>query len=351
MDSHSFSEPRLLEKSDPLTWQVEVLRRGQIVDILQVNATNFPPRFNKKKKVVWQLPVTEDQLPRFGEYEKERLWEMFKQQKKERRKKVKPPNSNNNFVDDTTESRGQSFRDDDVSDSNYNEGSSIHNEDDRDKPQQIDETPNMSQRHNGSLHPAPPPGFSLEDVSSPRKNSNKSDPVSSDSRGISMSSGDRNALTVQLDGPPAQVSLSSTSSTSTESPLQPCPRHSPNNHLDANFIAQVAKTFIQSLTTKEQIDQWLSIYLERAPSTLMVGQAQAVCSTSEERSQQWKALQQPFWECQGWTLQECGAGGGLLVLTGRTMQPTGTFYYNLTLILTPQYQIQNSILSFSLLLG
>lgn len=298
------------------------------MDILEVNAANFPPRFNKKKKVVWQLPVTEDHLPRFGEYEKERLWEMFKQQKKERRKKVKQPGSS---VDDVTDSN------------NHNENESIHNEN-KDRKQEGDETPNISQRNNGSLHPAPPPGFSVSDVSSPRN----SDPDPSDSHGIAKSI-DRNSPTVvKLDGTPTQISLSSTSSTSTESPMQPCPRHFPKDPPDANLGAHIAATFIHSLT-KGQIDQWLSVYSERAPSTLMVGQAQAVCSTSEERSQQWKALQQPFWECQGWTSQDCGALRTLLVLTGRTLQPTGTFCYNLTLILTPQYQIQNSILSLSLL--
>lgn len=343
MDSHSFSEPRLLEKSETLTWQVEVLRRGQVVDILQVNAANFPPRLNKKKKVVWQLPSTADQLPRFGEYEKERLWEMFKQQKKERRKKVKQPGSN---VDDTTESRSQSFRDEDVIESNDNENDAIQIQKesiDEKQEQKGEETPNFSQRNNGSLHPAPPPGFSISDVSLP-KNGNPAPSESLDRTKLidGISSADK------MEGAPAQRSLSSSSSSSTSSPLQPCPRHALKDTSDTTFASRIATIFIQSLT-KGQIEQWLFIYLERAPSTLMVGQAQAVCSTPEERWQQWTALQQPFWECQGWTMQNCGSLQTLLVLTGRTMQPTGTFYYNLSLILTPQYQIRNSILSFSLL--
>jgi hypothetical protein len=342
MDSHCFSIPRLLEESETLTWEVEVLRRGQVVDILQVNATNFPPRLNKKKKIVWQLPVTRNQLPRFGEYEKERLWEMFKQQKKERRKKVKQPDS---FVDNSGISDDRSLPDDDMTDSNHNYSESIQNLS-SDTKQEAEETPNISQRSSGSLHPAPPPGFSISEVSSPRN----SDSLPYDSHvNAKAIEHDSSSALLKPEQAPAQASLSSTSSTSSESPPQPNLHPFPTDSFNtANLSAHVATTYIQALT-KGHIDQWLAFYLERAPSTLMVGQANALCSSPEERSRQWKALQQPFWECQGWTSQDCGNFRTLLVLTGRTMQPTGTFYYNLTLMLTPQYQIQNSILSLSLL--
>jgi hypothetical protein len=343
MDSHCFSIPRLVEKSETLTWEVEVLRRGQVVDTLQVNATNFPPRLNKKKKIVWQLPMTGNQLPRFGEHEKERLWEMFKQQKKERRKKGKQHDES--ILDDLGVSRDQSLADDDMSDSNNNYSESLHSEN-RDTKQEAEETPNISQRSSGSLHPAPPPGFTVSEVSSPRN----SDSLPYDSHLIAKTL-ERDTPTAALkpERAPAQVSLSSTSSTSTESPPQPNLHSFPTDPINtANLSAHVATTFIQALT-KGQIDQWLAFYLERAPSTLMVGQAHALCSSPDERRQQWEALQQPFWECQGWTSQDCGNYQTLVVLTGRTMQPTGTFFYNLTLMLTPQYQIRNSILSLSLL--
>lgn len=289
---------------------------------------------------MWQLPLTADQLPRFGEYEKERLWELFKQQKKERRKKVKPGVKS----DGTTKSRNQSFQDDSGGEANYGENESyLHQELAGDESQIEEETPNISQRNSGSLHPAPPPGFSVSDVSSPRTSEKAASQLLEVSKSL-----DQMNFTEKMHGAPAPRSLSSTSSSSTESPPQQYPSHFPTDTSDASFAAHVATIFIQSLS-QGQIEKWLFLYVERASSTLMVGQAQAVCSTPDERRQQWTALQQPFWECQGWAMQSCGTSRSLLVLTGRTMQPTGTFYYNLTVILTPQYQIQNTILSFSLI--
>lgn len=357
MDSHTFSEPFLLENSDSvmLTWQVQVLRREQVVDVLHVNATNFPPRFNKKKKnkVVWQLPLTPDQLPRFGEKEKKRLWDMFKQNKKDRRKKVigEPVSSN---VDDTTGTRDQSLQDDSTCNDLYDyEEVTDSYENDKVVQKEKDENPpiSSSQRFNNtSLPPAPPPGFSVSDVSlSP----DSAIPITPDVR---LGSGQMHpiSLTDRIEGPIAFPTGPSPSSLFTvEPPLQSCPRHlskSPPDTTTTSLGAHIATMFIQAITKKVTLDQWLSIYLEQAPSTLMVGQAQAVCATRVERCQQWSALQQPFWECQGWTMQHCGPlRTMLLVVTGRTMQPTGTFCYNLTLMLTHQYQIQNSILSFSLL--
>ena len=87
-DRHTFSEPRPIAGLTLPSWDVDVFRDGvpEPILTLRVDETNLPPRRSKKKKIVWRLPETVDQSPRFGDYEKRRLLDIFKSLKKERRK-------------------------------------------------------------------------------------------------------------------------------------------------------------------------------------------------------------------------------------------------------------------------
>lgn len=87
-DRHTFSEPRPIAGLALPSWDVDVYRDGvpEPILTLRVDETLLPARKSKKKKVVWQLPETVDQVPRFGADEKRRLLDIFKSLKKERRK-------------------------------------------------------------------------------------------------------------------------------------------------------------------------------------------------------------------------------------------------------------------------
>lgn len=118
MESHCFSEAIPLDKSiantdlDTITaksaycaasesfapqllpsWTVQVIRiQGQVVvGTLTIDSHSLPPRMHprKPKKVLWQLPDSHDVVPRFGDHEKRRLWELYKALKKDKRQKLK----------------------------------------------------------------------------------------------------------------------------------------------------------------------------------------------------------------------------------------------------------------------
>lgn len=119
MESHSFSEAvpaaREAPKGDGAdgglpTWNVQVWRRGVGVGTLVINERTLPPR-KTRKGGCWKLPSSTDVIPRFGEHEKKRLWELYKKQKKERRRQ--PPK----------QSGGGSQKDDDNDDGHDNNNS------------------------------------------------------------------------------------------------------------------------------------------------------------------------------------------------------------------------------------
>ena len=86
-DRHYLSDPRPIKGLDLLTWDVDVMREGvdQPIMTLRLDSSNLPPR-TRKKKVVWQLPDSWDQVPKFGKEDKLRILELFKQHKKTTKK-------------------------------------------------------------------------------------------------------------------------------------------------------------------------------------------------------------------------------------------------------------------------
>lgn len=93
MESHYFTEPVPVDQKGKdaalPTWRVEVMRHSATdsVGTLLISNDNLPPR-RSKKKILWKLPDNTSTNPTFGEHEKKRLWELFKQQKKERKRQA-----------------------------------------------------------------------------------------------------------------------------------------------------------------------------------------------------------------------------------------------------------------------
>jgi len=86
-DRHYLSDPRPVKGLDRLTWDVDVMREGvdQPIMTVRLDSETLPPR-KRKKKIVWQLPDTWDQIPKFGKEDKLRILELFKQQKRSTKK-------------------------------------------------------------------------------------------------------------------------------------------------------------------------------------------------------------------------------------------------------------------------
>lgn len=111
-DRHDLSEPRPVKGLELPTWDVDVLREGVDTPILtvRVDAEVLPPR-RRKKKIVWKLPDSVDQVPKFGKEDKLRILEIFKQQKKNmkrEKRKSQPCNEQQPEPPDAQDGQSQS---------------------------------------------------------------------------------------------------------------------------------------------------------------------------------------------------------------------------------------------------
>ena len=86
-DRHFLSDPRPVPNLDLPSWEVDVYREGveQPILTLLVDAKSLPPR-KKKKKTLWKLPDSIETNPKFGEQDKRRILELFREKKKELKK-------------------------------------------------------------------------------------------------------------------------------------------------------------------------------------------------------------------------------------------------------------------------
>jgi hypothetical protein len=86
-DRHFLSDPRPVSNLDLPSWEVDVYREGvdQPIMTLLVDAKVLPPR-KKKKKTLWRLPDSIETNPKFGELDKRRILELFREKKKELKK-------------------------------------------------------------------------------------------------------------------------------------------------------------------------------------------------------------------------------------------------------------------------
>jgi hypothetical protein len=320
MDSHTFSEPRVVPEAPVQpTWLVDILRlnSGVVAGSLLINRQTFPPR-RRKSKVVWKLPDDSITVPRFGEHEKVRLWELFKEQKKQRRKYLKKePNK---------ESRAEAVEEEVPvnEDSGASSSSSLSSHGQQQQQRLV----------------APPPGFQSKQVV------------------LDETSSIQYAL--------KQEEPHSTTTLSVEPRYFIIPLKSPLEQPNSSAGAQVAAVFGQCMVSQNAL-AW-TCYHDPAScqSTLLVGQAVAGSHNQQERLSQWQSLCFPssWWICQGWTQQDVHSNSNsnsnnnngstnrlLVVLTGRTAQPTGHLHYSLSLVLQwheaadAGYHIVNDVLT------
>jgi len=159
----------------------------------------------------------------------------------------------------------------------------------------------------------------------------------------------------------------------------------------AALVALSFQRLISVVGAPDGVAEWLSYYSPNARSTLIMGTAQAVANTHDERRRQWQSLS-PLsaagttaaeaavpvgndsagkrWECSGWTAQAVVAESDtlsppdvLIVLAGRTLQQH-LLSFSLTLLLQCKrpaqvnggvhtsplsFQISNEILALALL--
>ena len=86
-DRHFLSDPRPVPGLELPTWEVDIHREGveQPILTLRVDKNILPPR-KKKKKTLWKLPDSIETNPKFGEQDRRRILELFREKKKELKK-------------------------------------------------------------------------------------------------------------------------------------------------------------------------------------------------------------------------------------------------------------------------
>ena len=291
MDNHRFVPiPDVSSSSTLPTWRVQVFRHGveDPVDELVVHRDNLPSR-KRKGKIVWKLPDSVDQLPKFGEPERKRLYEIFKEQKKERRKKLKeqtqqvdqgsteteemtPPGSEDERLAEAPKRSKSAF-------SKVPDEATISAHAPVTSPM-LQSMTSPAQRPSTTQPPMPPPGFGMEQLS--------------------------------LDDPRARS----------------FPLHSITQPLGATVV----QTFLRCIAAR-QMEEWIAHWAPNCSKTLLMGTAQAQARNSAEGLQQWSSLAQGSWDCLGWTFEEVTASQPIVVLTGRTLQHNKPMAFSLTLCL------------------
>jgi len=406
MESHYFTEPEpVVDRAllDALAvapaatdaddgaapvWRVRVMRysAAEPVATLYVSRTNLPPRRSTghKKKILWKLPdAAAGGNPTFGEHERKRLWELFKLQKKERRKKDAAAVANATASTADAGIAATVSTADAATSISLNVGNSTH--------------ATLSVQSNGeeplvaasvARPPPPPPGFSigsrsLESAQNQQPSAPTAIPPGLAPRMASATTSHATTPTTnptqlpqqqQVPPPPPAVSVTTTLSASTTALsasssssllllLSP-PRYfvwNSTHEPPSAMATRVAATFLQSMQNAVRPAAWLQYYCYFATEgsssssssssspnkTLLIGSAQAVCSTAQDCLQQVQSLSTPgasAWECHGCTIQSmprstnartaaATATSFVVVLTGRTVQQGETLAFNSTLVL------------------
>jgi hypothetical protein len=369
MENHTFSDPIPEESASTPTWKVDVFRRGGLlVDTLTINSQSLPPR-QKKNKVLWKLPDDPKVLPGFGEHERKRLWEIFKEQKKARRRESKKALS---FSD--SEKGGES---------ELNEAEKVAAASER-----ITATANTTPDHSvveateanedkdrGStlFHkaaaappPPPPPGFGVGRLAIDDSGKRSDESVYKATLGqLAMKEPPGTAGTPVMSPPPGLTPTPPPPRTLPPPPDAPTPPAMPPALYftladDQPLVALghvVVPLFLRAVTTGAVLEWLARSHPTLSQTTLLLGTAQATGRTWLDRLQQWKSLSMSNqWDCTGWTGQTLPLSNAVfLVLTGRTIQKQETLAYHLNLVLTTaiegdrNYQITNEILTLTTL--
>jgi len=327
-DRHTFSSPRPVFGLTEPTWEIDVFRDGvdHPIETLRIDARRLPPRYGKKKKVVWQLPDDVQQIPKFAMDEKRRLLDLFKQQKKSRKKARRPS--------------GVNPEEDDEDDADPESPKAVVTQ--RGLPEDAFKEKNEK--------------IEMEDPRAPRP------PFEGAPPGLVTT------LTMEVmdAGPPSAISSTATlniTSTRPEGALPPPGFSLSQLKLEEtckylslssveNIPVELAKLFMDtyypSLTHNEEL---LPFYCNDAQKSLSVGTAHAFCASKEEISVQLASLSGGSqWEVRGVVAQQGLAGSVVLLLTGVVLTKTAPLPFNfshaisLIRVSEGQYQIHNDAL-------
>jgi hypothetical protein len=405
MESHYFSEAipcgKVSSSHNSLpTWTVHVIRcKGDVtVGTLTVNADTLPPRLNPKtKKSLWKLPDSIDVLPRFGEHEKKRLWELHKEIKKERRRKNKEDEHSATTTTDAPSPTTATTR----SENCVNGMATLSLADDTEPsaPLHASLATTATTRQTA---PQPPPGFATSATSATL-------PMISTARKPvwppPTTSTTTTTTAVTTKTLPTRTSVSSPvhslhpqayfvvpvvpveSSPTASSPIATTNDDDENDDDRAMAIgsivagafletmASLAKMDLSSTTTLSSsaaLEAWLAYYSRTATKSLLLGSATAKANAPELIRQQWQSLMAPgcLWQCHGWIAQAVVVQSSswhtdnhtnsdgpatppihhqqqqqqqtrdimatLVTFTGQTLQPgTGWLCFTLTLLVQP----------------
>ena len=341
-DRHTFSAPRPIAGRSEPTWEVDVFRDGveHPIVTLTIDSTTLPPRYGKKKKIVWQLPDDVQQTPKFAVDEKRRLLDLFKHQKKSRKKAKRPMGLNSDEEGDNDDEiepespkalavpRKRPEEDCNEYHRATNKDSSCFDL----KPQ----TPPLGQE---------PPSMTFLMDQAPPGLADKGLTVTT-SRDLGLTT----ALSFSTEGalPPPGFGVS-------QLQLENSPQY---KYLSLatmeNIPVELAKLFMDtyypSLTYNEDL---LPFYCPDAQKSLSVGTAHAFCASKEEISVQLASLSNGSqWDVRGVVAQQGVAGSVILLMTGNVLTKTSplpfNFAHSIALIPIPpsegRYQIQNDAL-------
>jgi hypothetical protein len=352
---HTFSEPRLAQGYDKLTWNVDVFREGVEDPVLTLIIDNdtLPPRM-RKKKVVWRLPEDVETLPKFGVEEKKRLLDLFKIQKKSRRKaKLKrSESSGTNPNRDNELSTPQLVKENSNGDEVYRDENSwkakfkeVAEEKKEDPgafapavPVLASDPPKYATDHDKDVLVAPPPGIHFNSAPSSIPQ------LSMLAKGESSVNA---APSPSLPKPPPGFSLPLVSLGIHPGRFFTAPRTSDN------VAVELAQTFMdvyfRSMTTGQQEDL-LMYYVPGAVKSLSLGGAHSFCKSRDEILIQLNSLQGSLWDVSGVVAQEGYLDSVVLLLTGNALPKTApeplSFSHAIALIkLTEGYQIHNDAMS------
>lgn len=343
MDSHGFSDPIPVPDADIPTWEVEVIRlKGDvIVGQLTVNHLTLPPRRGgKTKAVVWKLPDDATILPRFGEHEKKRLWELFKELKKERRRQSKqqPPQQQQQQNSPSRESSVEPVGPDDSSRAPHSTNNFASSPDDEDFDAEIielgdDDNPSVSRNvvvapKNKKKKKAKKTGAAAVHNQNTIDSPSSCTEVPTHSEDVVRAAAAAAAaaappppaaeLPAPVDDPPRlapppgffapvvavdpaphiqtpQDQLSSPSSLLCFTPAfvsaDDAPANNNNNNNESSYSLgrTVVQTFVATIGNNNAA-VWLAHYQPQAVKSLLVGTAQVTVRTSVERQEQWEAM-------------------------------------------------------------
>ena len=390
MENHNFSVPVPVRDAPRPTWSVDVVRKtgGVLVGTLTIDSENLPPRKNKKK-IAWKLPDDPEVIPKFGEHERKRLWELFKEQKKERRrsqKKLTTQSSSGDYdASDTSalevepnppapnETAHTTYSSSAPPDQSLVKGSESGAPEDNGgaavpvQTAPVATTLKESQNTRGEAippissssyqplygrgaanTPPPPPGFNMDKLSLEER--------------IPKSIASVPTGPAAAPPPPPVPPLHTNTPPPPGIPPSLHPSLPPalyftleNGQPLAALGALVAPLFLQCVTTSTMAPWLAHSHLVMSQTTLSLGTAQATAMTYPERLQQWQSLTlSNRWDCTGCTSQTLPLPNTvLLVLTGRTIQKQEWLVYHLSLILTAtsnrNFQITNEVLSLTAL--